>query len=86
MPSAFSVSEPKLGPVSRATVSVSLGRSVSVSFHSTEPCPPTSVVAVPPSASVIASSTATGSLSLTGVMVIVTVPVSVTPPLASETM
>src|SRR5262245_66667174 len=67
----------KLGPEASATVSVSLGRSASVSLAITLRAPPTKVVAVPPSATVIASVLATGSLSLTGVMVMLTVRESV---------
>ena len=65
----------RVGPVTSWAVSVSLGKSASVSLVVTRVPPPTSEVAVPPSATVMLSATATGVLSFTGVMLMETVAV-----------
>ena len=70
MPSAFSVKVPWAGPVTSTAESVSF--SASVSLASKLLAPPVSVVAVPPSETLMLSATATG-VSLTAVTVTVLV-------------
>ena len=76
VPSALSVSAPLTGVVPTETLPVGVPSSASVSLLRTDEAPPTRVVAVPPSATAMASATATGAWLPELVTVIVTVVLS----------